>query len=167
MKCIFYGYIYFYPEGTVLPSDNTNHLWSQDNCVEKIIVVLRVRDHRWKPSQTCINKYIILYMILSHLSVEALCVYRMKPFSSCVYIIVCISAVFLPAAQLQDLQEQCSSGSCNPQLGDLMVGRAAQLSASSTCGLDGPQNYCIIGYLEVRPLLTQGGSEQKDLKISI
>ncbi|KAK0144068.1 Laminin subunit beta-4 [Merluccius polli] len=29
-----------------------------------------------------------------------------------------------------------------------MVGRAAQLSASSTCGLDGPQNYCIIGYLE-------------------
>lgn len=29
-----------------------------------------------------------------------------------------------------------------------MVGRASQLSASSTCGLGGPQNYCIIGYLE-------------------
>uniref|UniRef100_A0A8C3AJ83 Uncharacterized protein n=1 Tax=Cyclopterus lumpus TaxID=8103 RepID=A0A8C3AJ83_CYCLU len=43
---------------------------------------------------------------------------------------------------------QCPSGSCNPQLGDLMVGRAPRLSASSTCGLDGPQNYCIIGYLE-------------------
>ncbi|XP_037624636.1 laminin subunit beta-4 [Sebastes umbrosus] len=56
--------------------------------------------------------------------------------------------VFLPAARLQDLQDQCPGGSCNPQLGDLMVGRAAQLSASSTCGLDGPQNYCIIGYLE-------------------
>ncbi|XP_049929321.1 laminin subunit beta-4 [Epinephelus moara] len=59
--------------------------------------------------------------------------------------------VFLPAAQLQDPQDpqdQCPGGSCNPQLGDLMVGRAAQLSASSTCGLDGPQNYCIIGYLE-------------------
>ncbi|XP_029289830.1 laminin subunit beta-4 [Cottoperca gobio] len=83
-----------------------------------------------------------------------------------------VPQVFLPAAQLQGLndpqdlqhlqdrqhfqepqdphepQDQCRSGSCNPQLGDLMVGRAAQLSASSTCGLDGPQNYCIIGYLE-------------------
>ncbi|XP_039664896.1 laminin subunit beta-4 [Perca fluviatilis] len=62
--------------------------------------------------------------------------------------------IFLPAALFQDpwdirdLQDQCPDGSCNPQLGDLMVGRAAQLSASSTCGLDGPENYCIIGYLE-------------------
>uniref|UniRef100_A0A3Q3M5F7 Laminin subunit beta-4-like n=1 Tax=Labrus bergylta TaxID=56723 RepID=A0A3Q3M5F7_9LABR len=47
-----------------------------------------------------------------------------------------------------DLQEGCPDGSCNPLLGDLMLGRAARLSASSTCGLDGPQKYCIIGYLE-------------------
>ncbi|XP_047453457.1 laminin subunit beta-4 isoform X2 [Mugil cephalus] len=56
--------------------------------------------------------------------------------------------IFLPAVRLQDSQDQCTGSSCNPQLGDLMVGRAAQLSASSTCGLDGPQNYCILGYLE-------------------
>uniref|UniRef100_A0AAR2JSM0 Laminin subunit beta 4 n=1 Tax=Pygocentrus nattereri TaxID=42514 RepID=A0AAR2JSM0_PYGNA len=47
-----------------------------------------------------------------------------------------------------DLQEGCEGGLCYPSLGDLMVGRAAQLSASSTCGLNGPQNYCILGYLE-------------------
>ncbi|XP_068452578.1 laminin subunit beta-4 [Clinocottus analis] len=57
--------------------------------------------------------------------------------------------VFFPAAGLQEAPEgRCPGGSCNPQLGDLMVGRASRLSASSTCGLDGPQKYCIIGYLE-------------------
>ncbi|TNN22400.1 Laminin subunit beta-1 variant [Liparis tanakae] len=50
----------------------------------------------------------------------------------------------------QDRHDPCPSGSCNPQLGDLMVGRGPRLSASSTCGVDGPQNYCIIGHLEVR-----------------
>uniref|UniRef100_A0A8C6MIS6 Laminin EGF-like domain-containing protein n=1 Tax=Nothobranchius furzeri TaxID=105023 RepID=A0A8C6MIS6_NOTFU len=49
---------------------------------------------------------------------------------------------------LQDHEEQCIGSSCHPRVGDLMIGRAAQLSASSTCGLKGPQNYCIIGYLE-------------------
>ncbi|KAK5866721.1 hypothetical protein PBY51_011274 [Eleginops maclovinus] len=49
---------------------------------------------------------------------------------------------------LQDTGDHCTGASCNPPLGDLMVGRAAQLSASSTCGQQGPQNYCIIGYLE-------------------
>ncbi|XP_056307443.1 laminin subunit beta-4 [Danio aesculapii] len=46
------------------------------------------------------------------------------------------------------LQDECVGNSCYPNLGDLMVGRAAQLTASSTCGLHRPQNYCILGYLE-------------------
>uniref|UniRef100_A0A8C1VN89 Laminin, beta 4 n=1 Tax=Cyprinus carpio TaxID=7962 RepID=A0A8C1VN89_CYPCA len=46
------------------------------------------------------------------------------------------------------LQDECVGNSCYPNLGDLMVGRAAQLKASSTCGLYRPQNYCILGYLE-------------------
>ncbi|ROL46627.1 Laminin subunit beta-4 [Anabarilius grahami] len=46
------------------------------------------------------------------------------------------------------LQDECVGNSCYPNLGDLMVGRAAQLTASSTCGLYRPQNYCILGYLE-------------------
>ncbi|XP_062856618.1 laminin subunit beta-4-like [Trichomycterus rosablanca] len=45
-------------------------------------------------------------------------------------------------------QDECDGNLCYPSLGDLMVGRAAQLSATSTCGLNGPQNYCILGYLE-------------------
>ncbi|XP_061578256.1 laminin subunit beta-4 [Cololabis saira] len=58
---------------------------------------------------------------------------------------------FIPAVRLQDpqrTQDQCDGISCNPQLGDLMIGRAAQLSTSSTCGLRGPQQYCILGFLE-------------------
>ncbi|KAM6202282.1 laminin subunit beta-4 [Rhynchocyon petersi] len=42
----------------------------------------------------------------------------------------------------------CNSGACRPPTGDLLVGRSAQLAASSTCGLREPQKYCILSYLE-------------------
>ncbi|MGH0126894.1 UNVERIFIED_CONTAM: hypothetical protein FKN15_034351 [Acipenser sinensis] len=45
-------------------------------------------------------------------------------------------------------QDECIRNSCHPQLGDLLIGRSSQLSATSTCGLNGPQKYCILGYLE-------------------
>ncbi|OWK06608.1 hypothetical protein Celaphus_00012006, partial [Cervus elaphus hippelaphus] len=35
-----------------------------------------------------------------------------------------------------------------PPTGDLLVGRSGQLTASSTCGLDRAQKYCILSYLE-------------------
>ncbi|KAM8821354.1 laminin subunit beta-4 [Eudromia elegans] len=50
--------------------------------------------------------------------------------------------------RLQRAQDACDAGSCHPAIGDLLVGRSKQLTASSTCGMNGPQKYCIVGYLE-------------------
>ncbi|XP_052646644.1 laminin subunit beta-4 [Harpia harpyja] len=50
--------------------------------------------------------------------------------------------------RLQHAQDDCNAGSCHPAVGDLLLGRSKQLTASSTCGMNSPQKYCIIGYLE-------------------
>uniref|UniRef100_A0A8C1LJ26 Laminin N-terminal domain-containing protein n=1 Tax=Cyprinus carpio TaxID=7962 RepID=A0A8C1LJ26_CYPCA len=52
-----------------------------------------------------------------------------------------ISPLVLPGLLSLRLQDKCVGNSCYPNLGELM--------ASSTCGLYRPQNYCILGYLEV------------------
>ncbi|NXW12281.1 LAMB4 protein, partial [Circaetus pectoralis] len=50
--------------------------------------------------------------------------------------------------RLRHAQDDCNAGSCHPAVGDLLLGRSKQLTASSTCGMNSPQKYCIIGYLE-------------------
>uniref|UniRef100_A0A3P8X1D7 Laminin subunit beta 4 n=1 Tax=Cynoglossus semilaevis TaxID=244447 RepID=A0A3P8X1D7_CYNSE len=68
------------------------------------------------------------------------------------YLSLCIAlpslSLTLPFPSSPFLSHQCSDSFCSPQPGDLMIGRASQLWASSTCGLDGPESYCIVGYLE-------------------
>ncbi|XP_054660088.1 laminin subunit beta-3 isoform X2 [Grus americana] len=50
--------------------------------------------------------------------------------------------VLLAAPRLLGAQRACSHGACYPPGGDILLGRAHHLRASSTCGLTKPETYC-------------------------
>ncbi|KAK9515757.1 hypothetical protein VZT92_026376 [Zoarces viviparus] len=77
----------------------------------------------------------------------------MRPAITMPFMAVLLSLLVLAlrAASGQELPSGphgCMEGSCYPATGNLLIGRAVNLTATSTCGLTGPQQYCIVSHLQ-------------------
>lgn len=81
--------------------------------------------------------------------------FTIKPLLSALQVFTCTQegeasmGGFLNDVSLPELTDVCTEGSCYPATGDLLIGRAHQLSSTSTCGLNHPEPFCIVSHLQV------------------